>query len=917
MFKGRVRTVFCTIAILVLGLCTKLSAEINFDFALPLFKQEEVNFEKTKPTDYNLQLLKKYILEHDSDVLAQFHAINRWFTLIKLSDTPRHAELLAAGNKYFSTKDKKKPTQEEKLREIFYAGLLLQSDKAEDPENKKDQEFEELLLDNEDDLAENANYWIAKGIIFNALRDRPNNYFQLMKPEEDLKAALTIIPKTAQYYYVMGQCFRYIGGSESALFLAIASYEKASSLDPHNQKLQNSLLSIYMGLHEEYQQKNKQEPFWLEEAVYKKILEMSPGNPHALNNLGYLYAEYGVNTQTAQDLCQRAVDFSPENPGFYDSLGWAAFKNRNYQLAEESLQKSIEMRGNVYESHNHLATVYYSTKQLDKAAEQYEIAVKLRPDSAETLNNLAYLYTEQNKNAQEALKMAVTANELEPNNASYLDTLGWAYYRNGDLENALTNLQKANNLVPGQGEILLHLGRVYLDKNEFENALTFVKEAFKSAPGMEDPDETLYLTIRLKAYHEAMADYHGLLGEKADKEKVINILTGISRLYQEEGLYEKSIEITRICSDLQKGLKTLKEPLLNSYKLHYAVVKETQNKPKAPVKESSEEADQDEEDDNEEEVSETEAKEEEDDEDEDAILEPEEETEKPSSAAPSVETAPKSSENKTTTDSNIITLPAPIKYPVAVSFCSELFKAIGEYVPKLNGYKDCNVTIFIDRFIAPSATAITRIESDKNNATELQQAIINMFGYKKEKSQEISPDNCQIKLISGNYYSMINGNAVYFSKNKLTQEIVDSLANVLPYRKGYMLEFYIDWNEFKTRIPQLVVGFISNPVEPFTRLQSSYTYTDDVLNEFIIGSTGKTEDDAFMKKLARRLFQFKLDAKNMNLPTTIKMQQEKDMVYISTDFEQPLTWLSQKVDLLNSRIKSLLPIIKQVLPADK
>ena len=44
------------------------------------------------------------------------------------------------------------------------------------------------------------------------------------------------------------------------------------------------------------------------------------------------------------------------------------FKNRNYELSEESLKKSIEMRSNVYESHNHLATVYYATKQLDKAA---------------------------------------------------------------------------------------------------------------------------------------------------------------------------------------------------------------------------------------------------------------------------------------------------------------------------------------------------------------------------------------------------------------------------------------------------------------------------------------------------------------------------------------------------------------------
>ena len=389
MFKEYTKKIIIVIMLMLLSIGMEVKAEINFDFALPLFKQNEVNFEKTKPTDYNFQLLKKYILEHDGNVLAQYHAIVRWFSLIKLSDTPRHDELINVGNKYFSTVGKKNPTTEERLREIFYKGVLLSIDKTEDPESKKDQEFEDILLNNEEELHENPDYWIAKGILFQVLKNRPTNYFNMMKPEEDLKIALTLIPRTAHYYYVIGQCFRFLGKADSALFLSIASYEKAASLDPRNQKLQNSLLGIYMGLHEEYQAQDKHEPFWLEEAVYKKILEMSPSNPHALNNLGYLYAEYGVNTKSAEELCLKAVELAPENAGFYDSLGWAAFKNKDYQLAKDSLQKSISLRNNVYDSHYHLATVYYTNMEYDEAAKQYQEAIELKPDSAEALNNLA------------------------------------------------------------------------------------------------------------------------------------------------------------------------------------------------------------------------------------------------------------------------------------------------------------------------------------------------------------------------------------------------------------------------------------------------------------------------------------------------------------------------------------------------
>lgn len=851
---------FVLTVIFILCHCIELKAELNFDFALPLFKENEVNFEKTKATDYNLQILKKYILEREGKVLSQFHAITRWFTLIKLSDRPRQAELLESGSKYFSTKNKNKADVEEKLREVFYKGILLSVDKKEDPDNQKDQEFEELLLDLEEELQENPNYWIAKGIIFQALKNRPNNYFNLMKPEEDFKRALSILPQSAQYYYVMGQCFRYLGNNDSTLFLSIASYEKAASLDPRNPKLQNSLLGIYMGLHEEYQSKGKREPFWLEEAVYKKILEVSPKNPHALNNLGYLYAEYGVNAKTALELCKRAIELSPENPGFYDSLGWAAFKNRNFQLAEESLKKSIALRNNVYESHYHLATVYYSQNKYDEAAEQYEIAIKLKPDSAEALNNLAYLYTEQNRKIPEALAMAKKANNLEPNNASYLDTLGWAYYRSGDLDKALTYLLKADSVVPAQGEILLHIGRVYLDQNQFDKALAYTKEAFKASPGINDPDETLYLTIRLKAQHEAIANYHSLLGEKADKNKILNMLMAISKLYQEEGLFEKAIEITQICSDLKSGTKNLKEPLLNSYELYLKDKKENRENADSTVKE---------------------------------------EKAKPATLEP-----------KGDKQSNLI-VSTGIKLPLAVSFCPELFERLSNYLPKLKPYSGLNITIFVDSVLFPISTAVVRVESDKKSTNELQDSIIKMFSV--GKSKKINSN--KLELLQGTYYVETAEKAVYFSQKPISQELIKELSKVLPFNKTYLMELFFDWEELKKRLPLSLSNFMKNPIAPFIRLQSSYSYSDDNLNEFITATTGKEENEDFMKKIAKKLLDFKLRATKKRISTTIKLQQEKNIVFISTDFEEPVKWVKQQVYSFRQLIRSMFfPVLFRKAP---
>ena len=873
MFKKSFCTLFLLTAFFVFATSIILRAEINFDFGLPLFRQSEINFEKTKPADYNLQLLKKYILEHKDNVIAQYHAINRWFNLIKLSDTKRHDELIKSGNEYFAIKDQNKATKEEKLRHIFYKGVMLCNSKKEDSECKEEQKFEELLLDYEEELNECADYWIAKGIIFQALKNKDNNYFVLMKPEEDLKIALTLIPRTPQYYYIMGQCFRFLGNTDSAMFLSIASYEKASSLDPRNQKLQNTLLSIYMGLHEEYQTKGKQEPFWLEEAVYKKIIEIAPANPYALNNLGYLYAEYGVNTGLAVDLCQRAVDQSPENSGFLDSLGWAAFKNKEFKKAEEALVKSIALRGSIYESRYHLATLYYSLNNYDKAAEQYEEAIKLRPDSAETLNNLAYLYTELNINNEKSLIMAKKANKLEPNNASYIDTLGWAYYRNGDLDNALIHLQKANSLVPAQSEILLHIGRVYLDKNEFDKALAFVKEAFKANPNMTDPDETLYLAIRLKAYHEAMANYHGLLGDRADMNKVLNILMGISRLYQEEGLYEKSIEITKICSDLNTGAKTLKEPLLGTYKLHIS----EKNKEIKSVTQEEKPSEQ-----------------------------PKEEKEE--KVVPSSSFEEKTEENDDLENS---LLPSGIDCPIAISFCSDFFKNLVDYFPNLKGLYKCNVTIIMDRLLNAHNSAIIRLSSKTLSGKDLKDGLISGYGC-IAASKEISSEEKPVSYIfpSGRYYFQTTDNSVYISLNPISKETIASLSTLLPYRDNYVMEMYYDNQAFHNRFPKIINGFIRNPFKPFEKLQASYKLSENGINEFIIATTGKEESEEYLRKIAGRLFRFKMKATKRGLTTNIKMKYVKDLIYISTDFENLFDWATKKVDFINDKLKNFLLFIR-------
>ncbi len=55
-------------------------------------------------------------------------------------------------------------------------------------------------------------------------------------------------------------------------------------------------------------------------------LKMEPGNPGALNSLGYVLAESNSKLNMAFTYCSRAIKQDPENPAYLDSLGWVLFK---------------------------------------------------------------------------------------------------------------------------------------------------------------------------------------------------------------------------------------------------------------------------------------------------------------------------------------------------------------------------------------------------------------------------------------------------------------------------------------------------------------------------------------------------------------------------------------------------------------
>jgi len=130
-----------------------------------------------------------------------------------------------------------------------------------------------------------------------------------------------------------------------------------------------------------------------------------------------------------------------------------------------------------------LATVQQTNGDFNAAETTLRGILKESPRNSIALNNLGYFLAERGEKLDEAVKLIRQALEIEPNNASYLDSLGWAYFKLGKLPEAEENLKAALRIEDTSSTVQEHLGDVYqkqgkseLAKSAWQKALTLAAE---------------------------------------------------------------------------------------------------------------------------------------------------------------------------------------------------------------------------------------------------------------------------------------------------------------------------------------------------------------------------------------------------------------------------------------------------------
>jgi tetratricopeptide (TPR) repeat protein len=127
------------------------------------------------------------------------------------------------------------------------------------------------------------------------------------------------------------------------------------------------------------------------------------------------------------------------------------------KLAEFELGRLVKGGYESIQIYTTMAYAAWSQKQYQKAVDFYERALEMDQNNTTALNGLGYILADSDIDVKRGIKLCRKAVDKKPQSAAYLDSLGWAYFKNGEINEARNWLRRAFELSPHRKEIKKHI----------------------------------------------------------------------------------------------------------------------------------------------------------------------------------------------------------------------------------------------------------------------------------------------------------------------------------------------------------------------------------------------------------------------------------------------------------------------------
>ncbi len=246
-------------------------------------------------------------------------------------------------------------------------------------------------------------------------------------------------------------------------------------------------------------------------AEAKKALDESPDSSELTVTLAMLYGEK-ADTVAARQLLQGLLKGNDADLEIYLDIAQVESRGRKYADAEQSAQKAEQMAHEGAGKETAwfvLGAIYERQKKFDEAEQEFRKVIDANPNNGPALNYYGYMLADRGIRVAEAASLIERALKQEPNNGAYLDSLGWAYFKQNKLTEAEEYLHRA---VEREGEdptILSHLADVYLKLGQNEHAAELFERSLvqwqKASPADYEPEKVTAIEGQLKNLKRRLA----------------------------------------------------------------------------------------------------------------------------------------------------------------------------------------------------------------------------------------------------------------------------------------------------------------------------------------------------------------------------------------------------------------------------
>jgi tetratricopeptide (TPR) repeat protein len=321
---------------------------------------------------------------------------------------------------------------------------------------------------------------------------------KLQRGQENLRRTLAVL------YEQLGRLYR-----ETEQFPeAVNTFRELASLGGDEEKRALLLISDTLRMAKDIRQAL---------AESSKAMEKFPGDASVVSNHALLLGENGQAEEAAK-LLRGLLGHTGDDRNIYLTLAQVYERGRAFPNAEKAARQAEALAQTPEQQEIAwflLGAIYERQGKFDLAEKAFQKVLAVNPRHAPTLNYYGYMLADRGVRLDEAVALVQRALTEEPYNGAYLDSLGWAYFKQNRFEEAETYLRRAAERIRHDPTILEHLGDLYFKTGRNELAATYWEKALaewqRALPSEIEAD-------KITALERKLADVKRQLAQKSAEQ---------------------------------------------------------------------------------------------------------------------------------------------------------------------------------------------------------------------------------------------------------------------------------------------------------------------------------------------------------------------------------------------------------------